>query len=370
MDGGLTEQFLDAVYDRALKTGDWRPALTRLRDLSDSAEASFVCFDSRSMQSRLWETTGAVLSASACEEHRKHFVGLDPKMPILAEGGPGFVFNDVEHFDDRFVAADPFYRSCTLPLGLRHTLDLFADADCDGETYLAVMRSPAQGPYDPASAAQLRLASKHFVRALKAREDLVRAEAVARHTSAALDAFDFGIAVVDGAARLAFANAFAQAIFEAGTPLRVLRSQVRASAPDDFIGRALCDALAGRPANFRLRSREEWIVSAIALDRSSPLAPSAIANVMLVVRSASRTATPPVEAMRALYGLSCAEAEIALGIAAGKSLRTLAGERKVKLSTVRWQLLAVLRKLGVGRQADVVRVLAAFSPPGVYSRGS
>lgn len=46
----------------------------------------------------------------------------------------------------------------------------------------------------------------------------------------------------------------------------------------------------------------------------------------------------------------------------GKGLRTLAVEREVKISTVHWQLRAVLRKLGVSRQADVVRVLAVMKP--------
>ncbi len=362
MQGTLGEDLLDAIYDPALRSGEWRPALTNLRDFLGSAEASFVYFDSNSMQSRLWETTGAILTIGACEEHRKHYVGLDPKMPILTEGGPGFLFNDVEHFDDRFVAHDPFYQSITLPLGLRHTLDLFVDTYRNGEIYLAVMRTPAQGPFNSSLGAQLQLASRHFVRALKARDDFVRIETTARHASAALDRFDFGVAVVDAAAHLQFANAFAHAAFREQRPFRILHATVHARAAQEPLAAGIRNAVAGRPATFRLRDGVEWLVSTVPLPAESPIAASGAASAMLVFRCAARPKMPCAEEIIALYGLSPAEAAIALGIGAGKSLQALAAERRVKLSTVRWQLLVVLQKLGVRRQADLVRVLAAIQP--------
>lgn len=365
MQRALSEEFLDAVYDPALIAGEWQPALTRLREFLGSAEASFVYFDSRSMQSRLWETTGAVLTAGACEEHRKYYVGLDPKLPILAEGGPGFLFNDVEHFDDRFVAHDPFYQSLTLPLGLRHTLDLFVDTYRDGEIYLAVMRTPAQGPYDSGSAAQLRLASRHFVRALKARDEITRVEVAASCANAALDRLDFGIAVVDAEARLSLANSFARGAFAQGAPFGLAHSRVFARTGESLIAEKIQGAVGGRPSTFRLRGAEGWIISAIPLPATSPLALSSSVSAMLVFRRSPRLAMPAAQDVMSLFGLTQAEAEIAVGIGAGKSLQALAASRNVKASTVRWQLLAVLRKLGVRRQVDVVRVLAAIQPASV-----
>jgi DNA-binding CsgD family transcriptional regulator len=120
----------------------------------------------------------------------------------------------------------------------------------------------------------------------------------------------------------------------------------------------------GRPATFRLRDREDWIVSTIPLPADSPAAPSPLASAMIVFRPAGRQKLPARDEIMALYGLTLAEAEVALAIGEGKSTQALAAERHVKLSTVRWQLLAVLEKLGVRRQADVVRVLTAIRPVG------
>lgn len=368
MQDNLSDEFLDAVYDPALRSGEWRPALCRLRDLLGSAEIAFTVVEHESSQPALWETTGMVLSSRHCENYQSHYMRLDPKLTILAEQGQGFVFNDVDHFDERFVAHDPFYQGYSLPLGTRHTLDLFADSSNGRNVYLAAMRSPAQGPYDAGSENTLKHASAHLVRALKARDQLVQAESVAKVASAALDRFEFGIAVVDREARLSLTNAFARGAFAAAVPLAVERSRVCARAGGNLFAEKLRNAIAGRPSNFRLSGADGWILSIIPLPASSPLASSDDAAVMLLFRPPPRACLPVADDVIALYGLTRAEAEIAIGVAAGKTLKTLALARGVKLSTVRWQMLAVLRKLGVSRQADVVRVLAALSPSGAALR--
>lgn len=361
MQGPSADQLLDAVYVSGMR-GEWRPALRSLRDLLSSAEIAFTVVPSGSSQPELWETTGTILSPGQCDNYHSDYMRLDPKLPILARRGRGFLFNDTDHFDDRFVAHDPFYQGYSLPLGLRHTLDLFVDSFDGREVYLAAMRSAAQGPYSAGTAGQLRRASAHFLRALKARNHFVRVEKAAKHATAALDSFEFGVAVVDPDSRLLFANAYARTIFEEDAPFRVAGSQVSARQSQKAVADGVRNAARGRPATFRLRDREEWLVSTIPLPPESPAAPSVAACAMIVFRRAGRQGLPAHEEIMALYGLTPAEADIALSIASGKTLQELAMDRHVKLSTVRWQLLAVLEKLGVRRQADVVRVLAAIRP--------
>lgn len=70
--------------------------------------------------------------------------------------------------------------------------------------------------------------------------------------------------------------------------------------------------------------------------------------------------------LRGLYGLSTAEADVALGLCSGLSLREIAESRCVSLHTARSQLKQVLRKMGLSRQPDLIRVVltsvAALSP--------
>jgi DNA-binding CsgD family transcriptional regulator len=61
------------------------------------------------------------------------------------------------------------------------------------------------------------------------------------------------------------------------------------------------------------------------------------------------------------YGLTPAEAGIALALARGLSLEAIAQERTTSLWTVRTQLRAACAKLGVSRQAELVARLAELS---------
>lgn len=66
-----------------------------------------------------------------------------------------------------------------------------------------------------------------------------------------------------------------------------------------------------------------------------------------------------LQALRKLYGLTAAEARVALRIAEGHSLAAIAAESELAIATVRTQVAAVRQKLGVSRQAQIVaRVLA------------
>lgn len=58
-----------------------------------------------------------------------------------------------------------------------------------------------------------------------------------------------------------------------------------------------------------------------------------------------------------LYGLTAAEAEIAIGLASGKSLAELAKERGTRVTTVRTQLGKILKKTDAQRQANLVSMI-------------
>jgi DNA-binding CsgD family transcriptional regulator len=65
------------------------------------------------------------------------------------------------------------------------------------------------------------------------------------------------------------------------------------------------------------------------------------------------------ERLRALYGLTPAEAGLAQALAAGRSLHEYADDAHVTCQTARWRLKQVLAKTDTHRQAELVRLLLA-----------
>ena len=78
------------------------------------------------------------------------------------------------------------------------------------------------------------------------------------------------------------------------------------------------------------------------------------------VTDPERCASIPGRRLVELFGLTPAEAQLAVGLLAGKRLEQIAADRGVKLPTVRNQLRAVLAKTATGRQAELVRLLASL----------
>jgi DNA-binding CsgD family transcriptional regulator len=86
---------------------------------------------------------------------------------------------------------------------------------------------------------------------------------------------------------------------------------------------------------------------------------------------------PAQEALSDLFGLTATEAKVALCIAGGHDVPSAARQLRVSTNTVHTHMRRVFSKLGVHRQADVVRILMragitarADSRPNVAGRAS
>ncbi len=58
------------------------------------------------------------------------------------------------------------------------------------------------------------------------------------------------------------------------------------------------------------------------------------------------------------FDLTPAETEVTTCLMEGRSLQEIAGQRGVRLSTIRSQIKSILSKTGVNRQIDLVRLIA------------
>jgi DNA-binding CsgD family transcriptional regulator len=78
---------------------------------------------------------------------------------------------------------------------------------------------------------------------------------------------------------------------------------------------------------------------------------------MIVVVDPARH-SPSEGALAEFFGLSPAEARIAVALLTGKRLSDIAAASGVQVTTVRTQLRSILRKVGAKRQSDLVRILS------------
>jgi len=95
----------------------------------------------------------------------------------------------------------------------------------------------------------------------------------------------------------------------------------------------------------------------------SPLATTAGPSLALVVVRDPESANGSAgDKLRQLFGLSGAEASLAVALAEGMTPDEMADARRVSLNTIRTQLRAVSEKMGCNRLAQVAALVASLPP--------
>jgi DNA-binding CsgD family transcriptional regulator len=85
------------------------------------------------------------------------------------------------------------------------------------------------------------------------------------------------------------------------------------------------------------------------------------ARAVLVITDLDDRPTPPEDALRGAFGLTAAEARLALHLARGEKLDDASDALGIAKETARAQLKAVFAKTGTSRQAELVALLARLS---------
>jgi DNA-binding CsgD family transcriptional regulator len=84
--------------------------------------------------------------------------------------------------------------------------------------------------------------------------------------------------------------------------------------------------------------------------------------VCVVIADPDRQEALPTERLQALYGLTAAEAKLAMRLAMGDELKSAAERLGISYSTARTHLAAIFRKTETRRQGDLIKVLLVTLP--------
>jgi DNA-binding CsgD family transcriptional regulator len=191
----------------------------------------------------------------------------------------------------------------------------------------------------------------------------------------ALNSTWFGVVVVNVSSRVLFLNHMAQELIAPSSGLAIVSGVLAATDPvvtarlmDRIRHAALCDAGRHRSAigdAFRVTrtAGSPLMVLVVPLPRPemslAPFEPAA----MLLITDPDRRRRPIGRHLIDWFGLSQAEATLAVQLAEGVRLDSLAQQRRVRISTLRSQLSAILSKTGTTRQPELVKLLHQLPLP-------
>lgn len=156
--------------------------------------------------------------------------------------------------------------------------------------------------------------------------------------------------------RLLYANAAARRLLATG-PLELRAGRVMGRTPEgrqEFLT-VLAGAAAGRPQLARLGGRSSSIILSVTMD-----APQGKERTLFLVAHGcfTRSAELP-DRLRALFGLTPAEAQIAVRLARGATTTEIARTRGVAASTVRAQIKLLFAKLGCASRGELTALVTS-----------
>jgi DNA-binding CsgD family transcriptional regulator/PAS domain-containing protein len=369
------EHIVNLIYDTLEDRSGWRAVLHSLHEAIGGRAIHLTAYDSR--HGTLSYSDGADMAPQIDLEYIQKYQFIDPRVGLMASQTLDSWLHCHEHFDERFVAADPFYQDFLIPHGARYlSACKLADSE-DATVILGCLRRPADGPLPPEALAFVDRLRPHLQRAVRLSQAqfVYSAQALVGHAlvdklrqPVMLLTTNGDVVLTNDAARrllgstdlarvederLVLPQAYRQSFLE---QCAELEHQVRA-------GLASGDA-AGKAFRSLHMTNEPGAAQDVLYGFFTMLVPERTMSsfglrplVMLFFYHPTSAQVIDSALLTAAFGLSHAECRVASLLADGMPLKNIADTLGVQYDTVRKQLMSIYQKTSTNRQPELVRLL-------------
>jgi DNA-binding CsgD family transcriptional regulator len=166
-------------------------------------------------------------------------------------------------------------------------------------------------------------------------------------------------------------NAAAEQILKSGDGVCIRSGSIaatRASTNQQVqrsISRALVEQRSGARSGdsfacARPSGKRPYVIHVLPLTATS--GDASAANVLVMIIDPEQQLEPPKMLIRQLFGLTNAEADVALRVLRGDGLKPISEDLALSRATVNTHLQRIFDKTGTHRQAELVRLLLAIVP--------
>ncbi len=356
------------LYEAAGTPEAWPATLDALEPLFGAMTAHLFSWDSVAQRR---ESSYGAHSFARTDQDWDYYHRINPRRKILASQPLGYILACNEHLNGDFVTRDEYFNDYCLPLERRYLLGTNFSSSGRILTSVAVMRTADQGPFGTREKGLLGRLLPHLRGALSLDQKLCAARAQATLSQSLLDALPQAVIAADAQGRVRYANRTAEALLASSTSLRQRQQRLAAATPGETAAllaalRRAIEAAPGAnpgPASSLILHDETGAglgATVTPLDRHAglPEVPAQRLALLTLAPLAARRLDPAP--LRAAFGFTGAEAELASALAGGARLDAIAAARGVRMPTVRSQLRALFDKTGTSRQAELVRLLATL----------
>jgi DNA-binding CsgD family transcriptional regulator len=367
-------QLIGDVYDAALDPASWPTALERTCQYVEGVASMVVSQDSAQKSAEIHFSWGD--DPDYARSYQQTYVKISPLLlPMVLSAKTGDVVANSDLIPIDGFRTTRFYKEWAQPQGYLDAVSATLETSATGYTALAVARHERDGPVDDETKRRMQLLSPHFRRAAAIGKVIETHRVEGATLSDALDGLAAGMFLTDAAGRIVHANVRGHAMLTEAIVIKA--SGERLSTTDPQADKILSDALAaadggdvavgtsGIATPLVARDGKRWAAHVMPLTsgarRCAGLSHSAVAAVF--VRQAALDLSSPLQTISDLYDLTPAERRVLMAIVEIGGVPDVAPALGISETTVKTHLRRLFGKTGTRRQADLVKLLAAFTSP-------
>ena len=301
------------------------------------------------------------------ELYVEQYFAQDERIPRLLGLPDRHVAHVTEMFTEPELRSSPTFNEALRISDCRNGLNVRMDGPDGLDVLLGIADPVARDGWSSNDVATIEHLLLHIRQFVRVRHALARAEALGASLTGLLANAMVGVIYLDGRGKIVEANSRAREILRQGDGLSdrdgVLRACV--AADDATLGRLLADALPGRggqPVSGSMTVERSLLlprlvvhVNPVAIHRLD-FGARAAAALVLIVDPGSRLGID-ADLVAAAFRLTRAEGQVAASLAEGSTVREIAAATFRAESTVRWLVRQIHAKLGISRQAELVRLV-------------
>ena len=360
---GEYSRLVSLIHDAAVTPDHWNAAMTAVRASVGGISAALVIAENGSR-----DIKSANLAPEARQAYLEYYREFDYVLDAVEHGPVG-----ATHSGGTLIALDP--RSEFNDWMRPHHMDdgIFVRLTDGPQPTSFLVASPKQDDSfaTPERVDLVNALVPHLQQALRTQDHLSGLVRSARDVAEAVDGMRNGVFVVGPSCAVTYANRAAEDIVAIGDGpvLRWGRIGLGVPSANARLQRCVADALGSNdsgarhgnsllcPRTAELRPYVIHVVpfASVPPDRRQPRA-------LVIVVDPERQAEPHRELLGRLFGLTRAEAEVALRVLRGDGLRPISDELTLSIATVKTHLQRVFTKTGTHRQAELVRLLLTVTP--------
>jgi DNA-binding CsgD family transcriptional regulator len=360
------------IYEAAVDPSLWEQSLGRIAAATRGAMGALLVYDPRKRS----QFISVNLDPAQKRLYDDYYGRLDPVASVLGRTAGRKIITVREKLTETQLRGE-FFNDWAHPNEVGDGIFLDVSQDCDRRCIFGLARRWRSEPF--ASAEVLRLVgllAPHLQRAAQARSEMGPLEEIRDGALDLVEHWRRGCVVISREGDVLYANGAANEIVAACDGLGLDRRGLRAAAASEhaallrLVGRA-CKADGDRPrsggriAISRHSGRRPYLIQVLPLgsNRAGILARPAAA--LAIIIDSEREVRLPRGDLRDLYGLTAAEADVAIRVLEGHGLQFAAQDLHIGLSTARAHLKHIFEKTGTHRQAELVRLLMELEAGGL-----